>query len=89
MCHSVFRHQDNSSSSVAQRCQKVGHASESIKQSHRDIHSVCQVQRLACKGWFSLEVYSDTTDLKLNMGNHASEGYKAHDISLPFISWLS
>ena len=37
----------------------------------------------ACKGWLSLEVCSDSTDLKMNMENRASKAHKPHDSQPP------
>lgn len=41
--------------------------------------------RCTGKGWLFLEIHSGFTDLKINMGNHASEDDKSHD-SQPSIS---
>ena len=53
--------------------------SSRVKWSYRDSHLMWLAQRCAPKGWFSLEVCSDFTELKIDMGNRASEANKPHD----------
>lgn len=46
-------------------------------------HWIWLIWRCAFKGWFSLEVYSDSVDLTINMGSCASQANKAHHSQLP------
>lgn len=57
--------------------------------SYRDSHRVCDTWRCACEDWFSLEVGSDSADLKINSGNHASGPKRPIIVSLPCMTTMA